>query len=234
MEKKLILAGSGGCMRELLWQIQELNRRQSTWEVLGYIDISAADNPLQVGGQSYAYLGNDTYLLNRQEETQVAICVGSSRLRRRIAEKLSENPWLQFPNLILANTCICPDVQMGRGNIISMDCRISTHVAMGDFNFLNMGAAVCHDGVLADYVTMSPDARLAGNVTVGSSSEIGMGTRVIQGIRIGSSVVTGAGSVVIRDIPDGVVAVGVPARAASKTSARTEEEPEASVREAEE
>ena len=115
-----------------------------------------------------------------------------------------------------------------------MDCRISTHVAMGDFNFLNMGAAVCHDGVLADYVTMSPDARLAGNVTVGSSSEIGMGTRVIQGIRIGSSVVTGAGSVVIRDIPDGVVAVGVPARVASKTFARTEEEPEASVREAEE
>lgn len=220
MEKALILAGSGGCMRELLWQIQELNRRQMVWRVLGYVDISAEGSPLQVGGQAYPYLGNDTYLLERKEETQVAICVGSSRLRRRIGEKLSANPWLQFPNLVLPNTYICPDVQMGRGNIISMDCRVSTNVAMGDFNFLNMGAVVCHDGVLADYVTMSPDARLAGNVTVGSSSEIGMGTRVIQGIRIGSGVVTGAGSVVIRDVPDGVVVVGVPAKVVPKAAGR--------------
>lgn len=216
MEKTLILAGSGGCMRELLWQIQELNRRQESWKVLGYVDLSEDNKPLRVGEEWYPYLGDDGCLLGRKEETNVAICVGSSRLRRRIAEKLSANPWLQFPNLFLANTCVCPDVQMGRGNIISMDCRVSTNVVMGDFNFFNMGACVCHDGILGDYVTLSPDVRLAGNVTVESGSEIGMGTRVIQGLHIGSNAVTGAGSVVIRDVPQGVVAVGVPAGAVSK------------------
>ena len=38
MVQELILIGSGGCMRELLWQIEELNREEMTWEVLGYVD----------------------------------------------------------------------------------------------------------------------------------------------------------------------------------------------------
>ena len=33
-----VLIGSGGCMRELVWQIQELNKLTPTWEILGYID----------------------------------------------------------------------------------------------------------------------------------------------------------------------------------------------------
>lgn len=212
MEETLILAGSGGCMRELLWQIEEQNRIQKTWKVLGYVDISPDCGDVWVGDQCYPYLGNDDYLLARKDKTNVAICVGSSALRRRIAEKLSANPKLQFPNLILTNANICSDIKTGRGNIISMDCRVSTHVTMGDFNFLNMGSVICHDGILGDYVTLSPDVRLAGNVTVESGSELGMGTRVIQGICIGPGAVTGAGSVIIRDVPGEVTVVGVPGR----------------------
>lgn len=211
MEETLILAGSGGCMRELLWQIEELNCQKKTWSVPGYVDVEDCGEIL-VGEKRYPYLGTDAYLLERKERTNVAVCVGSSALRRRIAGKLSVNPKLVFPNLILANTFVCPDVRMGRGNIISMDCRISTNVVMGDFNFLNMGAAICHDGVLGDYVTLSPDVRLAGNVTVGNGSELGMGTSVIQGIRMGENAVAGAGSVIIRDVSHGGRVVGVPGR----------------------
>lgn len=211
-KKTLILTGAGGCMRELLWQIEELNKQQETWEVLGYVDISQEHGTVYVGKKAYPYLGTDDYLLSRTEETNVVICAGNPSLRRKIAEKLMVNPYLQFPNLILSHTSICEDLQMGKGNIISMDCRISTNVTLGDFTFLNIGSVVCHDGNLGDYVTLSPDARLAGNVTIGAGSELGMGCRVIQGIRIGENVVTGAGSVVIRDLPNNCIAVGVPAR----------------------
>lgn len=212
MKKKLILAGSGGCMRELIWQIEEWNKQQDAWEILGYVDVSKQHGDVQVGDKTYPYLGNDDYLLAYTEKMNVVVAVGSSVLRKKIAEKLMVNPNLEFPNLILSNTCICSDVQMGKGNIISMDCRISTNVVVGDFNFLNMGAVICHDGRLGDYVTMSPGAWLAGNVTVGSGTELGMGTRVIQGNSIGNNVITGAGSVVIGDLPDGCKAVGVPAK----------------------
>ncbi len=199
-------------MRELLWQIEEQNKREERWEVLGYVDISDEYGTVRVGEKEYPYLGSDDFLLARQKETNVVISAGSSGLRKRIAEKLQKNMYLQFPNLILSDTCICSDVQMGKGNIISMDCRISTNVSMGNFVFLNMGASVCHDGILSDYVTLSPDVRLAGNVSVGAGSELGIGARAVQGIRIGSETVIGAGSMAIRDIPDACTAVGVPAK----------------------
>ena len=212
MKQKLILTGSGGCMRELLWQIEELNKVQDTWEVLGYVDISDQYGDVRVGDHVYPYLGTDQYLLDQTEDTNVVICAGSSSLRKKIAEKLMVNSYLKFPNLILSDTRVCADVKMGQGNVISMDCRVSTNVCMGNFVFLNMGSVVCHDGRLGDYVTLSPDVRLAGNVTVGDESELGMGTRVIQGKKIGNQVITGAGSVVVRDLPDDCTAVGVPAQ----------------------
>lgn len=199
-------------MRELLWQIEEWNHNRDMWEILGYVDISPSSEAVRVGGKEYPYLGTDEELLGRQEETDVVISAGNSSLRRKIAEVLEQNPYLKFPNLILQNTNICSDIRMGKGNIISMDCRVSTNVSIGDFVFLNMGAAVCHDSVLSDYVTLSPDVRLAGNVTVGAGSELGMGTKVMQGVCIGAGTVTGGGSMVIRDLPDGCTAVGVPAK----------------------
>lgn len=212
MRRKLILTGAGGCMRELLWQIEELNRDQDTWEILGYVDIFPPSETVRVGGKEYPYLGTDEELLTRREETDVVISAGSASLRRRIAGILEKNPYLNFPNLILTNTNICSDIRMGKGNIISMDCRVSTNVSMGNFTFLNIGAVVCHDGVLGDYATLSPGVLLAGNVSVGPDSEIGMGTRVMQGVRIGPGTVIGGGSMVIRDVPDACTAVGVPAK----------------------
>lgn len=210
----IILAGSGGCMRELIWQIQEQNKLAPTWNVIGYVDCKKPEEAkgLVVGKQQIPYLGDDEFLLKKTELVNVAVCVGTPSLRKKIAEKLAQNVNVQFPDLILGDVKICEDAQMGKGCIISMDTRISTNVRMGDFVFLNMGAVVCHDGRLGDFVTLAPDVRLAGNVTVESESELGMGTGVIQGIRIGARVRTGAGSVVVRELPDDCTAVGVPAR----------------------
>lgn len=216
MKEQLILVCAGGCMREILWQIQELNKKEEVWEVIGYVDSvpPSGEEPrgLCVGGQSYPYLGNDDYLLSLQTDSNVAICVGEPGLRRKIAEKLGQNPHLKFPNLILGDTRICGDIQMGQGCILSMDSRISTNVRLGDFVFLNTGAKICHDGRVGDYATLSPDVTLAGQVTLGPGCNLGMGTRVIQGVTMGANVITGAGSVIIRDVESNCTIAGVPAK----------------------
>ena len=134
--------------------------------------------------------------------------MGEPKLRKKIVEKLKNNKNIIFPNIILGDTRICEDVQMGKGCIISMDARISTNVTLGSFIFMNTGSKVCHDGKLGNYVTLSPDVTLAGNVIVGDNTEI-----VIQGITIGTNTVIGAGSVVVRDVEDHCKAAGVPAKA---------------------
>lgn len=222
MIQSLILICAGGCMRELLWQIEELNMKQQTWQVQGYVDIippsDGESGSLKVGDKVYPYLGDDDYLLSLTEETNVAICAGNPELREKIAKKLLKNPCLKFPDLILSDTRICLDVQMGQGCIISMNSRISTNVVLGDFVFLNVGATVCHDGRLGSYTTLSPEVTLAGQVTIGERCNIGLGTKVIQGITIGDNVTTGAGSVIIKDIENEVTAVGVPAKVIRKKS----------------
>lgn len=230
MPKQLILVGNGGCMREIAWQIEMLNQVYPTWQIAGIVDR----NPSQ-GYRSYPWLGDDEYLLSLTEETNVAICVGNPFLRRKIAEKLSQNPYLRFPVIVLnqlrlgkelrrleeeavSDECeatyatIADTAMVGEGSIICMDCIISTEVQIGKFVFINIGSMVCHDGRIEDYVTLSPDVKLAGNVHVKQGTEIGIGVKVIQGITIGENSIIGAGAVVIRDILSNCTAVGVPAK----------------------
>ncbi len=210
----IILVGSGGCMRELVWQIQELNKECPTWQIDGYVDarVPKEGEVCVVGTETIPFLGTDEYLLAVQEQVNVAVCVGSPALRKKIVHGLKKNHCIHFPNMVLGNTRICADVQMGEGCIVSMDCRISTNARIGNFVFLNTGSMICHDGSIGDFTTLSPEVKLAGNVKVGRESEIGLGAKVIQGITIGENVVIGAGSVVARDIEANCTVVGVPAR----------------------
>lgn len=228
--KPLILVGNGGCMREIAWQIQMLNQRYPIWKIIGIVDKNPSEGYL-----SYPWLGSDEYLLSLTEETNVAICIGNPSLRKKIAKKLSQNPYLRFPVIILnqlqgsnrsiesekqidlyksliINSAIASTTSIGQGSIICMDCIVSTEVQIGEFVFLNIGSMVCHDGRIDDYVTLSPDVKLAGNVHIKQGTEVGIGAKVIQGITIGENSIIGAGAVVIRDIPSNCTAVGVPAK----------------------
>lgn len=57
-----------------------------------------------------------------------------------------------------------------------------------------------------------------GDIIIGDDAWLGYGVIVLDGVRIGNGAVIGAGSVVMEDIPDGAIAVGVPARVVKKRS----------------
>ncbi len=64
---------------------------------------------------------------------------------------------------------------------------------------------------------LDPEQRNAGlevalPIKIGNNVWIGANSTILAGVTIGDNSVIGAGSVVTRDIPDGVVAVGVPCR----------------------
>lgn len=51
-----------------------------------------------------------------------------------------------------------------------------------------------------------------GGITIEDDVWLGYGVIVLDGVRIGKGAVVGAGAVVTQDVPDGAIAVGVPAR----------------------
>ena len=47
MKPQIILAGSGGCMRELAWQMPD-------WQISGYVDITPPEHPVTIGNRTEA------------------------------------------------------------------------------------------------------------------------------------------------------------------------------------
>ena len=68
-----------------------------------------------------------------------------------------------------------------------------------------------------DYCHISTGATVNGAAKVGEQSFVGSQSVVNQCVAIGERVVIGAGSAVVSDLPDGSVAVGVPAKPINKT-----------------
>ncbi len=202
----IILVGNGGCMREIAWLIEEEQKKREFYQIRGIVDKAGQ------GYKDYPCLGDDDYLLNLTEDTDVAVCVGSPALRKKIVEKLKQNPKLHFPVLLLGGAEVAASTKIGQGSILCAKSIVTTHGKIGEFVFVNTGAIISHDANIGDFVTISPGAKLAGNVTVGAGADIGIGATVIQGITIGENAVIGAGAVVVRDIEAAVTAVGVPAR----------------------
>lgn len=72
--------------------------------------------------------------------------------------------------------------------------------------------------VIHPTAVISPMARISAGCTilacavVNANAFVGAGCTLIDDIAVGEEVVIGAGAVVIRDVPDRVVAVGVPAK----------------------
>lgn len=117
-----------------------------------------------------------------------------------------------LPVLVHPSAWVSPSAHLGAGTVVFALSSIQSQAVIGSGVILNTGCSVDHDVLLDDGVHICPGAHLAGEVHVGTRSWIGIGASVIQQIRIGADVYLGAGAVVVRDLPDGVTAVGVPAR----------------------
>lgn len=71
---------------------------------------------------------------------------------------------------------------------------------------------VTHDGGTLIFRNEYPDLDVSAPISVGNDVYIGTFSLIMPGVKIGNKCVIGAGSIVTRDIPDGSLAVGVPAR----------------------
>lgn len=71
---------------------------------------------------------------------------------------------------------------------------------------------VNHDGGMWIFRKKRKGLNVFGKIKVGSNCFIGVGTLIMPGVTIGDDCVIGAGSIVTKDVPDGMVAAGVPAR----------------------
>jgi acetyltransferase-like isoleucine patch superfamily enzyme len=106
---------------------------------------------------------------------------------------------------------------IGPNSSIHPRCQLNAYVAPIQIGCGVMIAPNCafypyDHGLAPDRPIIKQPLQTKGSITVGDDAWLGFGVIVLGGVRIGNGAVVGAGSVVTSDVPDGGIAVGVPAR----------------------
>lgn len=203
MSADVVIYGAGGHGRVIL----DILRCQGTHRVVGWIDDQATGSRLGL-----PVLGGLTRLAEDvPRDTEIILAIGENSRRERLSVEV-QSLGFRLAVAVHPSARLGESVELGPGTVVMAQAVLNPGARAGENVIVNTAATVDHDCVLDDLVHLGPGVHLAGSVQVGRSTQLGIGTSVIQNIRIGRNVVVGAGAVVLQDIPDGVTAVGVPAR----------------------
>ncbi len=121
-------------------------------------------------------------------------------------------------------SCKNGDIVLGDGANVGFNCEIfsAARVEVGARTLL---AAYCyviggdHDWKDAGRPVLEQGRRAEG-VRIGEGAWLGAGAKVLDGITVGAGAIVGAGAVVNADVPDGAIAVGVPAKVVGSRAER--------------
>lgn len=173
--------------------------------------VDADPTPRQVLG--VPVVGDDLALpgLRAQGLSRLFVAIGDNRLRQKLGRKAREQGF-SLVNAIHPSAVVSPSARLGAGIAVMAGVAINAETRVDDLAILNTGAVVDHDCRLAEACHLGPASALAGGVTVGERAFLGVGARAIPGVSIGADTIVGAGGVVVRDLPDAVLAIGVPAK----------------------
>jgi sugar O-acyltransferase (sialic acid O-acetyltransferase NeuD family) len=178
------------------------------WDVLGFVDDDPSKpGSMLLGLQVSAASGERLHA----SDVSVVIGVGSNLARRAIYHRLVE-AGVSIATVIHPRAVIAPSATIRPGAVVFAGAVINPDCVIGENSIVNTAASLDHDCVLGAHAHLSPGVHLGGTVLIGEGTPLGVGVSCRNNIQIGSWSVVGVGAAVVADLPDRVMAVGVPAR----------------------
>lgn len=200
--KRLIIIGAGMLGRKVCNYA-----RDAGFDVIGFLDGRA--NVLD-GFKGYPpILGAvEDWVVHEQDRFVCAVAEG---MARRKYVSIIEKKGGTFASIVHPLAYVGPNVLLGDGCVVCPFAVVDCDLSIGRHVIVNVHSLVAHDCLLEDYVTLSPNVHLGGLTVVRANSFLGMSASTIPRVEIGASSVIAAGACVTRNIPNDVLAAGVPA-----------------------
>jgi len=200
--------------------VADIVRLGGEYEIIGFLDDLKFDRhgtefcgAILLGGQEQL----DKLLQRGIKKLVFGFGNGEGRLR---LSRLARQKGFELVTAIHPRAIVANDAIIGSGSVIVAGAVISPGVKLGENVIVNTCASVDHECAIEDGAHICPGVHLGAKVTVGRASWIGIGTTVKDRVTIGAGALIGAGSVVVSDIPENVVAYGVPARVVKRGTQR--------------
>lgn len=198
--------GYGGHGLEVEELARVINLKENRWEKVIFID----DSPDKTDGErifSFETIVNDY----KPEDIEFMVGIGEPVIRAKIFDKVKEKGY-NFTTLIHPSAFVAGNARIEEGTVICYNAYVSVDTYLAENSLVQPMSVVGHGCMIGKNSVISAFVSMGGNSRIGDNSFVGMNVPIKQGAVIGSGSVVGMGSVVVRDIPDGVVAVGNPAR----------------------
>ena len=206
--KRIIIVGAGGHGAVVADILQRAHEAGSDQVPVGFVD----DTPHLL---RTAVLGLDVLApiasLGDIAHDAVIVALGDNGARRAMTERLLA-AGERLATAIHPRACIAPSAIIGEGSVICAGAVVAPRVTAGRGVIINTRASVDHDSVVGDFAHVSAGATIGGMVQIGAEALIALGASIASRMAVGARTIVGSGAVVVSDIPDDVVALGVPAR----------------------
>lgn len=209
---KYIILGVGKYIvniEEILDARREADPGNSDYEILGFIDSDTEKHGKVFFG--YKVLGPLKWLKDHKEAVNALSFINPTG-RRELIDAARSCPNIKFPNIAHPSAIISKKADIGYGNIFAQNSIIAPYARIGSFNLFNYAVSIGHHCQLGSFITLNGGAHIADSSTLEDQVFIGPGAVIIDGVKIGKASKIGANAVVKKDIPEGVTAVGVPAK----------------------
>ncbi|MCG7281470.1 acetyltransferase [Chryseobacterium taklimakanense] len=204
----MLILGAKGFAKEVL----EILHQNGDTENLCFYDDVSKDAPDVLFTQFKILKSEDeakSYFENTDPRFTVGI--GNPKLRKQLYDKFTKLGG-KFSSVISSKAEIGSyGANIGKGCNILGGVRISNDVQIGKGTMLYYNSVITHDVCIGDFCEISPSVTILGRAEIGSNCQIFAGAIIFPDVKIGNNSVIAAGSVVRSDIPENVMAAGIPA-----------------------
>jgi len=199
---------AGGFGKEIMDVARRKNNATQQWNNIKFVDDAIADDA-KYGAQVMRF--DQVISHNGIDQAEFLIAAGEPAVRNKIRVKL-EQAKAKLGRLVDISTVVADTANISDGVVITPLCSISSDAVLARNSCVNTMSIIGHDVFIGENSVISSMVNMGGACIVGRDSYIGMGALIKEGVKIGSNSIVGMGSVVYNDIPDGVIALGNPAR----------------------
>jgi acetyltransferase EpsM len=204
----IVIWGASGHARV----VADIVRLTGNFDIIGFLDsVDLSRKGTDFCGAPI--LGGEEQLesLRKQQIRHLIFGIGDCRARLSLAASVRHFGF-ELATAVHPRATISKDILVGPGTVVMAGAVVNPGSTIGDNVIVNTSSSVDHDCIIENGVHIGPGAHLGGGVTIGQGTWIGIGAIIKDRIRIGKDAIIGAGAVVLKEIPENVIAFGVPAK----------------------
>ncbi|MEZ4704591.1 MAG: acetyltransferase [Bdellovibrionota bacterium] len=203
--KSIYIFGTGGLAKEAAMLIRNINKASDKYLLKGFVEIATPEQNTLLNVPIFSEEKTQDWY---HEDSAYIIAIANSKTKESIYRKF---PSLQYPNFVHPLSFVDEEtIQMGQGNIVLMNCTLSTHVSMGNFNTLCYQTTIGHETIIGSFNSFYPQSCISGEVIIEDQCEFGANSTILQNLHIVKGSIIGASCLVTKSIHTKGTYIGVP------------------------